>query len=274
MPTAIERLDSLLQRFEQGQINPYEMIETLLAEERHLRENRRIKMALLTARLTTLKTLESFDFSFQPSIDRNRILSLAQLQFIERHEVVHSLGPPGTGKSHLAVALGLEAVKVGKSVYFTTLSELVSGMAKAEREGMLKERIRFYSRNALLIIDEIGYLPLQSGGANLFFQLINARYERGAMILTSNRGFGEWAEIFGDPVVASALLDRLLHHAIVIAIEGNSYRLREHAQLVPELLRSAARRLPSPAPALPVKRRRGRPPKSASQASGSRAARA
>ncbi|HEY6824340.1 MAG TPA: ATP-binding protein, partial [Steroidobacteraceae bacterium] len=182
MPTAIERLDALVQRFEQGQINPYELLEQLLAEERHLRENRRIKMALLTARLTTLKTLESFDFSFQPSIDRNRILSLAQLQFIERREVVHFLGPPGTGKSHLAVALGLEAVKIGKSVYFTTLGELVSGMAKAEREGQLKERISFYTRNALLIIDEIGYLPLQSGGANLFFQLINARYERGAMI--------------------------------------------------------------------------------------------
>jgi DNA replication protein DnaC len=273
MPTAIERLDALVQRFEQGQINPYELLEQLLAEERHLRENRRIKMALLTARLTTLKTLESFDFSFQPSIDRNRILSLAQLQFIERREVVHFLGPPGTGKSHLAVALGLEAVKIGKSVYFTTLGELVSGMAKAEREGQLKERISFYTRNALLIIDEIGYLPLQSGGANLFFQLINARYERGAMILTSNRGFGEWAEIFGDPVVASALLDRLLHHAIVIAIEGNSYRLREHAELVPEPLRSAARRLPQPAPAPQVKRR-GRPPKSASQVSPGRVARA
>jgi DNA replication protein DnaC len=259
MPSALEGLDNLVRRFEQGQITPLEFIETLLQEERGLRESRRVKMALLTARLTTLKTLDSFDFRFQPSLDRNRILTLAQLDFIERREVVHFLGPPGTGKSHLAVALGLEAVRAGKSVFFSTLADIVTALAKAERAGQLKERLTFYARNSLLIIDEIGYLPLQSGGANLFFQLINARYERGALILTSNRGFGEWAEIFGDPVVASALLDRLLHHAIVIQIEGNSYRLREHAELVPEQLRNSQLRasiqIPEP------KAKRGRPRK-------------
>jgi DNA replication protein DnaC len=259
MPSALEGLDNLVRRFEQGQITPLELIETLLQEERGLRETRRVKMALLTARLTTLKTLESFDFRFQPSLDRNRILSLAQLDFIERREVVHFLGPPGTGKSHLAVALGLEAVRAGKSVFFSTLADIVTALAKAERAGQLKERLTFYARNSLLIIDEIGYLPLQSGGANLFFQLINARYERGALILTSNRGFGEWAEIFGDPVVASALLDRLLHHAVVIQIEGNSYRLREHAELVPEQLRNPQLRTSMPIPE--IKAKRGRPRK-------------
>ena len=259
MPSALEALEGLVRGFEQGQTTPLEFIEQLLAEERGLRETRRIKMALLTARLTTLKTLQSFDFTFQPSLDRNRVLTLAQLDFIDRREVVHFLGPPGTGKSHLAVALGLEAVKAGRSVFFTTLADVVTGLAKAERAGQLKQRLTFYARNALLIIDEIGYLPLQPGGANLFFQLINARYERGALILTSNRGFGEWADIFGDPVVASALLDRLLHHAIVIQIEGNSYRLRQHAQLVPEHLRAASLRLP-PA-AAEAKPKRGRPRK-------------
>jgi DNA replication protein DnaC len=132
----------------------------------------------------------------------------------------------------------VEAVKAGKSVYFATLAELVASMQKAEREGVLRERVRFLARHSVLVVDEIGYLPIGSSGGNLFFQLVNACYERCAMILTSNRGFGEWTEIFGDAVVAAALLDRLLHHAVVITIEGNSYRLREHADLIPENLRS------------------------------------
>jgi DNA replication protein DnaC len=186
-------------------------------------------------------------------------MALAELEFINRSEVVHFLGPPGTGKSHLSLALGVQAVKAGRSVYFTPLSELVSALAKAEREGALREKIRFFCRFALLIVDEIGYLPVIPGGGNLFFQLVNARYEKGAMILTSNRGFAEWGAVFSDPVVATALLDRLLHHAIVIQIEGSSYRLRQHADLVPEHIRSNALVQPSTT-ATPIKRR-GRPPK-------------
>ena len=125
--------------------------------------------------------------------------------------MLHLLGPPGTGKSHLAVALGIAAVKARKSVYRTTLAELVEALAKARREDRLADKLRFFTRTSLLIVDEIGYVTIDGGGANLFFQLVNARYEKGAMILTSNRGFAEWGELFGDPVVATALLDRLLH---------------------------------------------------------------
>ena len=214
MPRALETLDATLRGLEQGELSILEALEHLLGEELTMRETRRIKMALITARLGALKTLAGFDFAFQPSLDRNRVLALA---------------------------------------------DIVASLLKAEREGQLKERIRFIARNALLIIDEIGYHPVTPGGANLFFQLVNARYERGAMILTSNRGFGEWGEIFADQVVATALLDRLLHHAVVIQIEGSSYRLREHAALVPENLR--ARSMTTPAAEQP--RRRGRPKKEA-----------
>ena len=260
MPRALETLDSTLQRVEQGEASLLDALETLLGEEFSTRETRRIKMALQTARLGSIKTLAGYDFSFQPSLDRNRILALAQLEFISRRQTVHFLGPPGTGKSHLAIALGVEAVRAGKSVYFGTLAEIVASMAKAEREGVLRERVRFLTRNSLLIVDEIGYLPIASGGGNLFFQLVNACYERCAMILTSNRSFGEWGEVFGDPVVAAALLDRLLHHAIVVPIEGSSYRLREHADLIPEHLRARPTpQIPPASDAAP--RRRGRPPK-------------
>jgi DNA replication protein DnaC len=216
-------------------------------------------MALIMARLSAVKTLAGFDFSFQPSLDKNRIMALAELQFIDRAEVVHLIGPPGTGKSHLSLALGVEAIKAGRSVYFASLADLVAMLAKAEREGILREKIRFFCRFALLIVDEIGYLPVTTGGGNLFFQLVNARYEKGAMIMTSNRGFAEWGDIFGDAVVATALLDRLLHHAVVFQIEGSSYRMRQHADLVPEHIRTKANLQPLPIP--PTLRRRGRPPK-------------
>ena len=158
----------------------------MLGEELSLRENRRIKAALCMARLPVVKTLAGYDFSFQPSRDKNRILALAGLDFIERAEVVHLLGPPGTGKSHIATALAVEAVRAGKAVYFIPLADLIAQLAKAEREGTLREKIRFLTRASLLVVDEIGYLPATPGGANLFFQLVNARYENGRLFRGSN----------------------------------------------------------------------------------------
>ena len=255
MPRALEVLDATIRRIEQGEIDGIEALDQLLVEERTMRENRRVRTALSLARLTTVKSLAGFDFAFQPSLDKKRILALGELTFIDRAEVVHLLGPPGTGKTHLASALAIEAVKVARSVYFSTLADIVASLAKAERDGALRERIRYLCRPALLVVDEIGYLPITPSGGNLFFQLVNGRYEKGAMILTSNRGFAEWGEIFGDSVVATALLDRLLHHAVVVQIEGSSYRLRQHADLVPEHLRAKALVTPPPAP-----KRRGPPP--------------
>ena len=255
MPRALEMLDTVFRKIEQGEIDAIEALDHLLVEEVTIRENRRVKTALLLARLTTIKTLAGFDFTFQPSLDRNRILALAELKFIDRAEVVHLLGPPGTGKSHLATALAVEAVKAGRSVAFSTLADIIASLAKAEKEGTLRDRMRYLCRAALLVVDEIGYQPVVPGGGNLFFQLVNARYEKGAMILTSNRGFAEWGELFGDPVVATALLDRLLHHAVVIQIEGASYRLRQHVDLVPDHVRSKSLFTPPAAP-----KRRGRPP--------------
>ena len=148
----------------------------------------------------------------------------------------------------------MEAIRVGRSVYFCSLADIIDSLAKADREGRLRERIRYLCRTQVLIIDEIGYVTLGAAAGNLLFQLVNARYERGAMILTSNRGFSEWGQVFGDPVIATALLDRLLHHAVVVHIEGSSYRMRQHADLLP----------PSPPPAPHPgthPKRRGRPPK-------------
>ena len=180
MPRALEILDITLRGIERGETTALEAIDLLLCEEITLRENRRVKVALTMARLSAIKTLAGFDFSFRPSLDKNRIMALAQLQFIDRAEVVHLIGPPGTGKSHLSLALGVEAVKAGRSVYFGSLADIIATLAKAERDGALREKIRFFCRFALLIVDEIGYLPVIPAGGNLFFQLVNARYEKGA----------------------------------------------------------------------------------------------
>jgi len=194
MPRSLEVLEHLLRQLERGEISALEAIDQSLDKELSLREGRRVKTALKMGRLLSIKTLAGFDFTFQPSLDRNRILTLAGLDFIARHEVIHFLGQPGCGKTHLVIALAVEAVQAGRSVYFTTPAELISSLAKAEREGTLRERMRFLCRSQLLVVDEIGYLPVVAGGGNLFFQLLNARYERDAMILTSNRGFAEWAK--------------------------------------------------------------------------------
>jgi DNA replication protein DnaC len=249
MPGSLEVVDEVLAQVDRGSLSAAAALEQLLAAQVALRRERRLVSAMHSSRLPGVKTLEQFDFAFQPSIDRTQILNLHELGFLERHENVIFLGPAGVGKTHLAISLAITAVERGRRVYYGTLAELVLSLVEAERQGRLRERLAMLRQPSLLIVDEIGYLPVTPGGANLFFQLVNTRYEKAATVLTSNKSFKEWGEVFGDAVVAAALLDRLLHHCHIVNIKGNSYRLREFPGLA----------LPEPVPAPP--RRRGRPPK-------------
>lgn len=243
MPGSLEVVDSLLEKLDSGILSPAEAMDQLLAAHTSLRRERRLVAAMRSSRLPSIKRLDSFDFTFQPSIDRNQVLSLHELIFIERKENVILLGPAGVGKTHIAISLAVSAAERGKRIYFSTLSDLVLSLVEAEKQGRLKERLTVLRTPSLLIVDEIGYLPVTSGGTNLFFQLVNARYEKGSMVLTSNKSFKDWGEIFGDSIAASAMLDRLLHHCHIVNIRGNSYRLREYPGLsLPQGIAAAPRR--------------------------------
>ena len=173
------------------------------------------------------KTLEDFDFTAQPSAERPLVMHLAQLAWIEEHANVCLIGPPGTGKSHLAIALGIKACQHGYRVAFATAQQWVSRLEEAQERNTLDQELKRLERYQLLIVDEVGYLPLERQAANLLFALVSRRYERGSIIITSNRGFEAWGEILGDAMVAAALIDRLVHHATMVTLKGKSYRLRE-----------------------------------------------
>ena len=178
------------------------------------------------------KTLEDFDFGFQPSIDKRQILELATMRFLENAENVVFLGPPGVGKTHLATAIGTLAAQNRYSTYYVNCHALIDMLKRSHYENRLSEKMKWFSRYKLLIIDEIGYLPMDIQGANLFFQLIAKRYEKASTIFTSNKAFSQWNEVFADVTIASAILDRVLHHCTVVNIKGESYRLKERKEFM------------------------------------------
>lgn len=220
-------LESLLERAAKEQPAYADFLLDVLTTEKEFRTDRILQTRMRMANLPYAKTLSQFDFAFQPSIDERQVKELQTLRFIAEPGNVILLGPPGVGKTHLSVGLAIEAIRGGYNAYFMTAHHLINDLGKAAREGKLDQRMRYYLRAKVLIIDEVGYLPLDPIGATIFFQLVSARYERGSIILTSNKSYTDWGAVFGDQTIAAAILDRLLHHSTTINIRGESYRLKE-----------------------------------------------
>lgn len=221
------QLDAVCEQAAQRQLDYKTFLSQALETEWQGRYQRSIEARLRQARFPWLKTLDQFDFDFQPSLDRRVVRELAGMSFVERSHNVIILGPPGVGKTHLAIGLGVKATEAGYSVLFLTLESLMTRLVKAFHENRLERSLQQLVYPKVLIIDEIGYLPLSQLEASLFFRLVARRYERASLIVTSNKSFLDWGETFNDPVIATAILDRLLHYSTTLNIKGESYRLKE-----------------------------------------------
>lgn len=272
--TAVEqRVESILEQASKGEPSYGDFLLDVLTTEVEARRQRYLKTRLQLAHLPYVKTFEQFDFSFQPSIDERQVKELRTLRFIHEASNVILLGPPGVGKTHLAVALAESAIRAGQPAYFMTAHDLVDDLGRAYREGRLDRRMKVYLAPKVLVVDEMGYLPLDELGATIFFQLVSARYERGSIILTSNKSYGDWGGVFGDPIIATAILDRLLHHSTTLNIRGESYRLKDRRRaglLTGREQQEGQPGSPTPAPtsATPKTRRPGAPLGSASVGAG------
>jgi DNA replication protein DnaC len=251
MKNTLEILDNYLERAVRDDLNIVEVLDYLFAEEAKNKQQRAFEKQIQTSGFPLKKTLDDFDFAFQPSIDKRQIDELATLRFLENAENVVFLGPPGVGKTHLATALGMIAARHRYAMYYINAHTLIEQLKKSHYENRLPDKLRTLGRFKLLIIDEIGYLPMDLQGANLFFQLIARRYEKTSTIFTSNKTFSQWNEVFADVTIASAILDRVLHHATVINIKGESYRLKERKEFMKQKQHIVNTLFDPPAPAQP-----------------------
>ena len=222
-----DNLDEHIGRINNKELDYIESLHELTNLEIQAREDRATHACVRVANFPYRKELKDFDFSFNPKINKEKILDFKHLRFIENKENILFLDVPGVGKTHLATSIGIEAAKNRKITYFINCHNLILQLKRAKLENRLETRLKFFSKYKVLIIDEVGYLPIDKEGANLLFQLINKRYENSSTIITTNKPFSEWGEVFGDSVLASAILDRLLHHSHVINIVGSSYRLKD-----------------------------------------------
>ncbi|MCB0073250.1 MAG: IS21-like element helper ATPase IstB [Caldilineaceae bacterium] len=227
LPRMAEQVDAVAAEAAKEEWTYLAFLDNLLDLEVSSRYARDVAMKTKLAHLPFAKTLDQFDFAFQPSINERQVRELAGMRFLAHGENVLLLGPPGVGKTHLAIALGMAAIAQSQSVYFLTIVDLLEMLHRDAKEDRLGHRLRTLCKPKLLILDEMGYFPVDRTAAHFLFQLVSRRYQKGSIILTSNKSFGEWGEIFTDAVLATAILDRLLHHATTINIRGNSYRLRQ-----------------------------------------------